>query len=652
MTVFQNKGLFLSGLRNANEGGPMNLRILKFTTVIFSVSMFVLMPLFGSSQDKFAFPEAKYEVRVERSVMVPMRDGVGLSTDLYFPVGAGDKLPVILIRYPYNKERFFSRVRLNAAYDFAGQGYMVAVQDMRGRYESEGEFIVQYETEAEDGYDSITWVATQPWSNGSVGTYGCSYPGEVQILQAKLRNPYLKAMIPQAAGGAVGSAGGLYHYFGGMQGGVNEIAPAVGWFYGSGSKVFFRRPPGMTREDFLEIREFFNPAPKLEGINFREIWFHLPVVDMLKKAGAPPTDFEDYISHPPGDPWWDNFAYIKDTDRFDVPALHINSWYDYGVADTLFLFNFFQKNAESERCRDNQYVIISPTAHCQSESVPERKIVGELDVGDARFAYWDTYVRWFDYWLKGEKNSITDIPKVHIYVMGKNKWRAENEWPLARTKYTKYYFHSDGQANSRYGTGKLNSKVPGKEMSDRFVYDPKTPVPSVGGPICCTGTEDAPAGAFDQSEVEMRHDMLIYTSDVLKEGVEVTGPIKVVLYVSSSAKDTDFTAKLVDVYPDGTAYNIQEGILRARYREGFTNRVWMKPGEVYQLEIDLQATSNFFGPGHRIRVEISSSNFPRFERNLNTGGDNYNETEWVVAKNAVHHSKKHPSHIILPIIED
>lgn len=630
----------------------MNLRIFKSETVIFVVSLFVVTSLFGFEKDKFSFPEAKYEVRVERSVMVPMRDGVRLSTDLYFPVGAEDKLPVILIRLPYNKEVYFARQWGSAAYDFSGQGYVVAVQDLRGRFESEGEFIVEYETEAEDGHDAITWAGTQPWSNGNVGTFGCSYLGEVQIQQAKLRNPYLKAMIPQAAGGAVGSAGGLYHYFGGMHGGVNEIAPAVGWFYGSGSKVFFRPPPGLSREDFLEIREYFNPAPKLEGINFKEIWFSLPVVDMLKKAGAPPTDFEDYISHPPGDPWWDDFAYIKDVDRFDVPALHINSWYDYGVADTLFLFNLFQKNAESERCRENQYVIISPTAHCQSESVPEKKIVGERDMGDARFPYWDTYVRWFDYWLKGEKNGITDMSKVHIYVMGKNEWRAENEWPLARTNYIKYYFHSDGHANSRYGTGKLSVKVPGKEASDRFVYDPKTPVPSVGGPICCTGTEDAPAGAFDQSEVEMRHDILVYTSDELKAGVEVTGPIMAVLYISSSAKDTDFTAKLVDVCPDGTAYNIQEGILRARYREGFTNRVWMKPDGVYRLEIDLQASSNFFGPGHRIRVEISSSNFPRWERNLNTGGNNFDETEWIIARNTFHHSKKYPSHIILPIIED
>jgi putative CocE/NonD family hydrolase len=237
--------------------------------------------------------------------------------------------------------------------------------------------------------------------------------------------------------------------------------------------------------------------------------------------------------------------------------------------------------------------------------------------------------------------------------MGKNEWRGENEWPLARTKYTKYYLHSDGHANSRFGTGKLSLEQPGKEPPDRFVYDPRTPVPTVGGPICsnCTGRK-VPDGAFDQTNVELRNDVLVYTTPPLKEGVEVTGPIKAVLYVSSSVKDTDFTAKLVDVTPEGPAYVIQEGILRARYREGYDKMVWMKPDEVYKVEINLFVTSNYFGPGHRIRVQVSSSNFPRFDRNLNTGGNNFDEIEYVIAKNTIHHSKKCPSHIILPIIPD
>ena len=625
----------------------------KLCLLCFLFFGFPLSTLAEAPKPRFPMPAPKYEVRVERSIMIPMRDGIRLSTDLYFPEGAGKELPVILIRTCYNKEGWReSRPGHSyyAAYMFAGQGYVVAVQDVRGRFESEGEFIVSVD-DTKDGYDAVTWLATQPWSNGKVGAYGCSYLGENQIEQAKLRNPHLKAMIPQAAGGALGTAGNRYRFFGFTTGGAIELAPTVGWFFANGSKIYFRPPPGTPRSVFLEIGKFFNPAPTLPDINYRTIWWSLPVMDMLKKAGAPPSDFEDFVSHEPADPWWDQFGYIKDSDRFDVPALHVNSWYDYGVTETFYLFNLFQKNAESARARNNQFAIISPTSHCGSERATEQTIVGERNVGDAQFDFWGVYLRWFDYWLKGIKNGITDMPKVQIYAMGRNEWRGEWEWPLARTKYAKYYLHSDGHANSRFGNGTLSTRKPGNEPSDQFVYDPKTPVPSVGGPICCTGTPDAPPGAFDQSEVETRHDVLVYTTPLLEEGIEVTGPLQVVLYVSSSAKDTDYTAKLVDVYPDGRAYNVQEGILRARYREGFKKKVWMKPGEVYKVKIDLHTTSNYFGPGHRIRVEISSSSFPRFDRNLNTGGNNFDETKWVIAKNTVYHTKKYPSYIILPIIK-
>jgi hypothetical protein len=309
-----------------------------------------------------------------------------------------------------------------------------------------------------------------------------------------------------------------------------------------------------------------------------------------------------------------------------------------------------RRNAVSARGKESQFIIVSPTAHCRSETATEHTVVGKMNVGDAQLDYWGIYLRWFDYWLKGIQNRVTDMPKVQIYVMGRNEWRGENEWPLARTKFTKFYLHSDGRANSRFGTGTLTTTEPAQEPPDHYTYDPATPVPSVGGPVCCTGTPDAPAGAFDQSEVETRHDVLVFATPPLKEGIEVTGPIELVLYVSSSARDTDFTGKLVDVHPDGTAYNIQEGILRARYREGWDKKVWMEPGEVYEVRVSLHATSNYFKPGHRIRLEVSSSNFPRFDRNLNTGGNNYDEMEWTEAENTIHHSNKYASHIILPVI--
>jgi uncharacterized protein len=335
-----------------------------------------------------------------------------------------------------------------------------------------------------------------------------------------------------------------------------------------------------------------------------------------------------------------------------VPALHIGSWYDFGVAEVLLEFNMLRTNAESALARDNQFAVISPTNHCQSETgTSEHTVVGGRDLGDARFQYYALYLKWFDHWLKGIDNGVTKQPKLMLYVMGKNQWRGEQEWPLKRKKYTRYYLHSDGHANTKSGTGTLSDKAPAQEPVDRYTYDPGNPVPSLGGPICCTGDPHAD-GSYDQSEVETRPDVLVYTTPALERGIEVTGPLKVVLYASSSAKDTDFTAKLVDVYPDGKAYNVQEGVLRARYREGFTKTAWMKSGEPNEIPIDLEATSNYFGPGHRIRLEISSSNFPRFDRNLNTGGNNFDETKWLSADNQIHHAGGKASYILLPVIPE
>ena len=589
--------------------------------------------------------QPKYPVRLEASVMVPMRDGVKLSTDLYIPEGAGEKLPVIVMRTPYDKSATTNwnfRSKKSVAYFFAGQGYVVAVQDTRGRFESDGEYTVSA-SDSNDGYDTVSWAATQPWSDGKVATYGCSYLGEDQIEAAKLRNPHLTAMIPQ-------SDGGSDRYFGIINGGVIELAAGFGWFRGAGSKVFAKLPSQLSHAQFVDSVKYFNLAPVLPSIDYEASWKSLPLIDMVKKAGAPPTDWEDFVSHEPADPWWEKFGYVKKTDHFDAPALSVGSWYDIDVGDALNIYGLLSKNGDSARARENQFIIISPTAHCLSELATEHTIVGKRDLGDARFDYYGTYLRWFDHWLKGIDNGVTKMPKVQVYVMGKNQWRGENEWPLARTQFTRYYFHSNGNANSRVGDGTLSTQAPGNETPDHFVYDPASPVRTLGGPICCTGAADASPGAFDQSDIEMRSDVLVYTTPAFQQGIEVTGPLQVVLYVSSSARDTDFTAKLVDVYPDSTAYNVQDGIQRSRYREGYEKKTWMAPGEVYEVKIDLQVTSNYFGPGHRIRVEISSSNFPRFDRNLNTGGNNYDEVKWAVANNTVHHSGVHASYILLPVI--
>jgi len=593
----------------------------------------------GQTSAPVGRPSPKYEVELRESVWIPMRDGVRLSTDLYVPKGLAGRLPVIMIRTPYDKRGH--RRQGSAAWLFAGQGYVVAVQDTRGKFESEGDYTISKDDVA-DGSDATTWLATQSWSSGKVGTYGCSYLGDTQVMQARARNPYHTTMVPQAAGSSI-----HYRYFGTMDGGAIELAGGLGWFRSSGSKRYLKYPEHMPPA----VRRYFEIGPVLPPIaDYRVIWNSLPVIDMMKKAGGPPTDFEDFVSHAPGDPWWDQFGYIKPDDRFDVPSLQVNSWYDFGIAETLQQFSQFRTNAVSARARDNQFIVVSPTEHCRSEAASERTRVGDRELGDARFAYWDLYLRWFDYWLKGVENGVTTMPKVRLYVMGRNVWRDEQEWPLARTQYVKYYLHSGGRANSRFGDGTLSDTEPLKEPPDSFAYDPAAPVPSVGGPGCCSGSSEAAAGGLDQSDVEQRHDVLVYSTPPLERGLEITGPLDLVLYISSTARDTDFTAKLVDVYPNGTAYNIQESILRARYREGFARQVWMERDGIYRLRIDLKATSNYFSEGHRIRLEVSSSSFPRYDRNLNTGGNNYAETRWLIAHNTVHHSSLHPSHLVLPII--
>jgi putative CocE/NonD family hydrolase len=584
-----------------------------------------------AAEIKTSWPEPVYQVRVEQNVQIPMRDGIKLSTDLYFPVDAGPRLPVILIRTPYDKAPYLKPN--GAAREFSGHGYVVAVQDTRGRHASQGEYTA-FAGDVTDGYDTTDWLAKQSWSNGNIGTYGCSYVGDVQILQSQLRHPNLKAMIPQAAGSSIGAAGDRYYYFGARKAGNMDFASGLGWFSNQGNKVRTQ------------------PAPQIPDSKLREVWGTLPLVGMVERAGGAPSDWDNMVSRELTDSWWDQFGYLKGNERFDVPALHIGSWYDFGVAEVLLEFNLLRTNAESARARDNQFAVISPTNHCQSETgTSEHTVVGGRDVGDARFAYYSLYLQWFDHWLKGIDNGATQRPKLMLFVMGRNVWRGEQEWPLARTKYTRYYLHSDGHANGSSGTGVLSTIAPKKESTDQYTYDPGNPAPSRGGPICCTGDPKAD-GSYDQSEIEKRADVLVYTTPVLKEGLEITGPLKAVLYSSSSAKDTDFTAKLVDVYPDGKAYNVQEGILRARFREGFTKKVWMKPNETYEIPIDLEASSNYFGPGHRIRLEVSSSNFPRFDRNLNTGGNNFDETKWVTAKNNVHHSGEHASYILLPVIPE
>ena len=592
-------------------------------------------------------PEPIYKVIIQKSRMIPMRDNIRLSTDLYVPKNKEGKLPVILIRTPYNKNVFRNKEKKHIAHFFSSQGYIVAVQDCRGKFESEGIYSPPAGNEANDGYDTVDWLTKQDWSNGKVGTFGCSYPGETQMVQAPLMHPGLAAMIPQAAGGVIGAANGRYNYWAGFKGGVLDHAASISWYFRAAHKYSYKPPPGLTDTEILNIREFFNPAiTKLPDIDLEQLNWYLPLIDVMNEAGAPPNDWVDLITKDFGDSWWhDVMGFYNGNEKFNTPAIHMSSWYDFSVEETLFASNYFRENAVSNSATENQFVIIAPTGHCDFDGADENTQVGELYIGDARFDYLGTYLKWFDYWLKAQENSVTDMPKVQYYTMGKNQWQSADAWPLPETKFAKYYLHSNGSANSRYGNGRLSLKLPKNELPDIYIYDPGNPVPTLGG------SRSEPPGAFDQATVEIRNDVLVYSTPILKKGIEITGPITLIIYVSSSAKDTDFTAKLVDVYPDGKAYNIQDTIFRSRYRDGFTKKVWMKEDEVYKIQLNLNAASNYFASGHIIRLQVSSSNFPMYERNLNTGGNNYDETEWIVAENTIHHSKEYPSHIILPIIE-
>jgi putative CocE/NonD family hydrolase len=588
--------------------------------------------------------QPQYEVRLEKSVLVHMRDGTRLSTDLYFPIGAPEPLPAVVIRTPYDKNG--SREAPSSPIALAERGYVAAVQDMRGRFESEGHYIVG-RANRDDGYDFLSWIARQPWSNGRIATYGCSYLGESQLQLAATRHPNHTAVIADAAGGGYE---GTSRPFVLTNGGAIELAAALDWFSRFGLKTFRRPPPDAADSAYRAMVQHTETRPPGPRLDLDEAFWKLPVIGILQESGLTPTDYEGFVSHIPGDRYFKSLNYVDDTDRFDVPALHVNSWYDSGVRETLTVFNLMRKNAISARARNNQFAIISPTLHCRTGLATEHTVVGDRDMGDARFPIYDIYVQWFDYWLNGIDNGVTDMPRVQYYLMGAGEWRSADAWPVPGTEITAFYLHSGGHANTRRGDGMLDTVPPRDEPPDRFVYDPADPVPSVGGSMWNVRAETVRGGSVDQSDVELRSDVLVYTTPPLDEGVEVTGPLEAILYVGSSARDTDFTVKLVDVLPDGTAYNVQEGILRARFREGFDRVVLMEEGNVYRLRVDLQATGMWFGPGHRIRVEISSSNFPRFDRNLNTGGTNYDESEWVVAHNTVYHTEKHPSHVVLPVV--
>jgi hypothetical protein len=590
---------------------------------------------------------------VNQKVMMPMRDGIRLATDIYRPK-TDAPVPIIFSRTPYNFNTWIdgkeSTRTLETAYKMVEQGYAYVVQNERGRYFSEGEWDI-LGTPLTDGYDAFSWMKEQSWSNGKIGTLGCSSTAEWQMAVAALDHPSHAAMVPQGFGAGVGTIGKFQEQGNWYRGGAEQLL-FFSWLYGVEHDKFKPRiPAGATQEDLIRISRFYDLSPENPPVDMLQALSHLPIQDILKNINGKKEIFDKMVSRKPNDPEWFKGGLYHDTMDFSVPSFWFASWYDVAISPNIALFNHVRQNAKEASIRDNQYLVIAPTLHCAYIRATEDTVVGERSVGDARLNYDEQIMAWFDLWLKDSPNDFkTKTPRVQYYTMGSNKWQASEEWPPKNTKMTSYYLSGRGNANTLNGDGVLSTELPNKTVSDSFTYDPMNPVMSYGGNVCCTGNA-IQGGAFDQQDMEKREDILVYTTAPLEKGIEVSGFIETKLFVSSDAKDTDFTIKLIDVYPDGRAYNLDETIQRVRYREGYDKEVFMEKGKVYEVDLTPMSTSNYFKEGHSIRIEISSSNFPRFARNLNTGGANYNEKDGVIADNKIHHSKKQASEIRLPIVQ-
>jgi putative CocE/NonD family hydrolase len=598
---------------------------------------------------------------VERKVMMPMRDGVRLATDIYRPKDATGPVPIVFSKTPYNFNYWDVRNRVPADMStplaVVKRGYAYVVQNERGHFFSEGNYDI-LGAPITDGYDAIEWLSKQAWSNGKVGTTGCSSTAEWQPAVASLGHPGLAAMNVQGFGAGVGRVGPYYEQGNWYRGGAVQML-FITWIYGQQNQVRPQFPRDTPRADLVAASRLFDLAPQMPPVDWSQALWHLPAQDIMKEAQGPRGIFADpmpvatggaMIKRAPNDPAWYKGGLWHDNMPLNLPGLWFMSWYDVSVGPNLEMFNHVRKTARPD-IANQQWAIIAPVGHCAYTRATEHTIVGERSMGDARLDYNEIVYGFFDKFLKGAANARIDrLPKVTYFTMGLNKWQSSDTWPPQGATPVTFYLSSGGRANSLSGDGVLTTAAPASDTPDVFVYDPRNPVLSYGGNVCCTGNAIT-AGSFDQRRMEARQDVLVYTTEPFKEATEISGPITPTLYVASDARDTDFTVKILDVYPDGRAYNLDESIQRMRYRDGYDKPpVWMEKDKVYKVTLQPLTTSNYFAAGHRLRIEVSSSNFPRFDRNLNTGGNNYDESTPVIARNRVHHSKEYPSSVTVTVV--
>jgi putative CocE/NonD family hydrolase len=606
-------------MRGGIQGDVMRMRAMTWLTARVTVLLAIAI-VAGSFGGDFVAAET-YGVVFERNVKVVMRDGVVLRADIYRPQAEG-KFPVLLQRTPYDRRNFEFGLK------GVQRGFVVIIQDVRGRYASEGEFYT-FVNEPNDGYDTVEWAAALPYSNGKVGMFGGSYVGATQMLAAIAHPPHLAGICP-----VVTSSN--YHDSWTYQGGAFEQWFNESWTSGLAQDTFNRKVArgtnavgGMWKLPLASYPLF--PVSESDG----------------NSATALAPYFLDWLAHPNYDAYWKKISIEEHFADVQVPALHIPAWYDIFLGGSLKNYMGIRDHGGSDAARKGQHLLVAIGGH----SGAGRK-VGDVDFGDdAAFNEDEVTLAWYEYLFKGAQNQFSGKP-VKIFVLGANVWREEEDWPLARAKETKYFLHSSGKANSLHGNGTLTAATPTKEVEDSYAYDPAKPVPTVGGPLCCDGQHWQP-GPRDQRGVEAREDVLVYSSAPMTADMEVTGPVSLELWAKCSAADTDFTAKLVDVGPDGFAQNLTEGILRTRFRDSQETPALLTPGQAYKLRIDLWATSNVFKKGHVVRLEVSSSNFPRFDRNLNLGTMGYGsgETVGIIATNSVLHDSEHPSVLILPVVK-